>query len=212
MKKKIKPRELRAAQNAQRKEKRAVKPEQEKTPEVTDVSSENIGTSDKKIKSSVKAAGLKSTLVSENKIYMTSFGRGNEAIIEQKVDTADYSVSDMKTEPSIIVKKADKKEVSFSSSRPFTKEGALSAVNPLYGGNAIPDKAVGQDMLGLKDKLEKRYFGKAFNDNIHIQIIHNIHDIEKIIAVYATNITAAIDHMVDGDNEEYINNDFIGNM
>ena len=159
-------------------------------------------------KSVNKAAGLKSTLVYGDKLYMTSFGRGNSAVVEQRIDTSDYSVSDMNASPSLRVSEAGKINVSFSSLRQFVNAGQLSAVNPLYGGKDKPQKKTGQDMLGLKDKLEERYFGMTFNDNIHIQIIHNILDIEKILAVYTTNIAVALDHMVDEEidteREEFI--------
>lgn len=45
-----------------------------------------------KKKSSVKAAGMKSILVSENKMYMQiSFGKGNSAVLEYEVDNNDYN-------------------------------------------------------------------------------------------------------------------------
>ena len=162
-------------------------------------------------KSVNKAAGLKSTLVYDDKLYMTSFGRGNSAIVEQRIDTLDYSVSDMNASPSLRVSEAGKINVSFSSLRQFVNAGQLSAVNPLYGGKDKPQKKTGQDMLGLKDKLEERYFGMTFNDNIHIQIIHNILDIEKILAVYTTNIATALDHMVDEEIDAE-RDEFIGYM
>ena len=162
-------------------------------------------------KSVNKAAGLKSTLVYDDKFYMTSFGRGNSAVVEQRIDTSDYSVSDMNASPSLRVSEAGKINVSFSSLRQFVNAGQLSAVNPLYGGKDKPQKKTGQDMLGLKDKLEERYFGMTFNDNIHIQIIHNILDIEKILAVYTTNIAVALDHMVDEEIDAE-RDEFIGYM
>lgn len=167
---------------------------------------------DSKKKSSVKAAGLKSTLVLDNKLYTTSFGKGNEAVIEQEVNTADYTVANVNSTPSLEIRSAGDKELSFSSHRQFVNKDELSAVNPLYGGKDKPRKPAGKDMLGLKDKLEERYFGKSFNDNIHIQIIYNILDIEKILAVYATNITVALNHMIDKDDHELIGSDFIGYM
>lgn len=63
-------------------------------------------------------------------------------------------------------------------------------------------------MLGLKSELEKRFFGKNFDDNIHIQLIYNILDIEKILAVYVTNIVYALNNMLgEGDESNY---DFMG--
>ena len=165
-----------------------------------------------KRKSLAKAAGLKSTLINGGKIYTTSFGKGNSAVIEQSINTADYSVTDISAPVNIKITRAEPKEITFVSKRPSVTENELSVYNPFYPGEDKPAKKAGNDMLGLKDELEKRYFGKTFDDNIHIQIIYNILDIEKIIAEYSTNISAAINHLIDGDNEEFINNDFIGYM
>ena len=52
-------------------------------------------------------------------------------------------------------------------------------------------------------------FGKTFDDNIHIQLIYNILDIEKILAVYVTNIVYALNNMLgEGDDESH--DDFMG--
>ena len=64
-------------------------------------------------------------------------------------------------------------------------------------------------MLGLKSELEKRFFGKTFDDNIHIQLIYNILDIEKILAVYVTNIVYALNNMLGVKGSES-HDDFIG--
>ncbi len=177
------------------------------TPKPAEIISDNS-----RNKTAVKAAGLKSTIISGDKLYMTSFGKGNAAVIEQKIDINDYSFSAMKDTPSLEVDKAESKEISFSSHHPFVKNDKLTTYNPLYGGKDNPEKPVGRDMLGLKDKLEERYFGCTFNDNLHIQIIYNILDIEKILAVHSANITTALDHMVDEDDEKYLNSDYIGYM
>ena len=217
MAKKIKPRDLRESKRQEKLAAYSVKANEKKTVHTTEekpaaVLTVTASENKKNKKTSNKAAGLKSTLVYGNKLYITSFGKGNEAIIEQKVDTSDYSFSDVRSDPSLKIKSADDVSISFSSERPFINKSLLTAVNPLHSGKDKPKRAAGQDMLGLKSELEKRYFGKTFDDNIHIQLIHNILDIEKIFAVYSANIVAALDHMIDGDDREYLENDFIGYM
>ena len=217
MAKKIKPRDLRESKRQEKLAAYSVKANEKKTVHTTEekpaaVLTVTASENKKNKKTSNKAAGLKSTLVYGNKLYITSFGKGNEAIIEQKVDTSDYSFSDVRSDPSLKIKSADDVSISFSSERPFINKSLLTAVNPLHSGKDKPKRAAGQDMLGLKSELEKRYFGKTFDDNIHIQLIHNILDIEKIFAVYSANIVAALDHMIDGDDKEYLENDFIGYM
>ncbi len=209
MSKKKNPRELREARKAKMKEKYSAKAVEKK--EVIEEKAAAEPKSDKKKKSLSKAAGLKSVLVAGENLYMTSFGRGNAAVVEQKIDTSDYSFSSMNKSPNLRVNNADEINVSFSSTRPFVKENELTADNPLHEGKSSKPKATGKDILGLKDTLEKRYFGRVFDDNIHIQIIYNILDIEKILAEYITNATVAIDYLCDTEaNGVY--GDFIGYM
>ena len=42
-------------------------------------------------------------------------------------------------------------------------------------------------MIHCRAALEERFFGKTFGDNIHIQLIHNILDIEKILYIEAVD-------------------------
>lgn len=209
MSKKKNPRELRKARKAKMKEKYASKAVEKK--EVIEEKAAAEPKSDKNKKSLSKAAGLKSVFYAGENLYMTSFGRGNTAVVEQKINTSDYSFSSMNKSPNLRVNNADEINVSFSSTRPFVKENKLTADNPLHEGKSSKPKATGKDILGLKDTLEKRYFGKVFDDNIHIQIIYNILDIEKILAEYITNATIAIDYLCDTEaNGVY--GDFIGYM
>ena len=67
----------------------------------------------------------------------------------------------------------------------------------MYSAESHPEHQAGYDNLGLKEKLEQYYYGQTFDDNLHIQIIYNILDIEKILAVYIANAAAAIDNLGD---------------
>ena len=218
MKKKIKARDLREANKQKRLAEIKSKPAEPVTATTAQADDMTVLTSDKpKIKNKKtanKIAGLKSTLVVGNDVYMTSFGRGNEAVIEQKIATSDaFKHTAVSAKPSLDIRSADEIKFAFSSNRPFVENKDLSAANPLHTNSETNrKKPVGGDMLSLKDELEKRYFGKTFDDNIHIQMIHNILDIEKIIAVYSTNISAAINHLIDGDDEQLLSGDFIGYM
>ena len=142
-------------------------------------------------KSYNKAAGLKSTLVVCNELYLTSFGKGNAAVIEQKIEPENgYRVTGMQITPSITVNKATDESVRFRVKRKIAQKDEFIADNPMHEGRHRIEPSAGSDMLGLKTKLEKYYFGKEFDDNLH-----NILDIEKILAVYSTNITAGLDHI-----------------
>ena len=146
-------------------------------------------------KTSAKAAGLKSTLVLNDKaLLMTSFGKGNAAIIEKRIENG--KITSLAEEHAFEVSPAEKE---------YKIHGRIEAQasDPLCS-----PKKPGEDMIGAKDALEKRYFESTFEDNIHIQLIYNILDITKILAVHANNIVYTLDNLARDAHPEY--NDFIG--
>lgn len=207
-KNKMKPRELREAQKKARQLK-AAEINNNAAPAIAAMSAaEVIAPAAEKKKSSVKAAGMKSILVSENKMYITSFGKGNSAVLEYEVDNNDYNKTQLSSEDSSNIELCgvNKVNITFSSKHGFESGVEINTSNPTHrSGESSP---VRWDMLGLKSELEKRFFGKTFDDNIHIQLIYNILDIEKILAVYVTNIVYALNNMLgEGDESNY---DFMG--
>lgn len=207
-KNKMKPRELREAQKKARQFK-AAEINNNAAPAIAAMpAAEVIAPVAEKKKSSVKAAGMKSILVSENKMYITSFGKGNSAVLEYEVDNNDYNKTQLSSEGSSNIELGDVNEVNitFSSKRGFVSGVEINTSNPTHRSGE--SSSVRGDMLGLKSELEKRFFGKTFDDNIHIQLIYNILDIEKILAVYVTNIVYALNNMLgEGDESNY---DFMG--
>lgn len=154
---------------------------------------------DKK-KSYAKGMGLKSTLVSYSKVYMTAFADGNNAKLEKVVENNKVvCLNDEKETEAFSAEIADKNVGYKIGNKKFGHPKGYDVVanNPLYTG------PVQQDMLGLKETLEKRYFGDTATgkDNICIQIIHNILDIEKILAEYITNAVYAIDNIAGFDKD-----------
>ncbi len=149
-----------------------------------------------------KAAGLKSAFAIGNDIYLTSFGKGNSATLEKKIN-----------ETSVL-------NIAPSDASLFTVENVTDAVIPINskriaGLEAQTDspihtmcpenKGVQPDNLMLKGELEKLYFGNTFNDNIHIQIIYNILDIEKILTAHSVNTVYTLNNILDiQDREDYI--------
>ncbi len=154
-------------------------------------------TKNKQKSKNTKAAGLKSTFVIDNKLLVTSFGKRNEAILEKSVKE---DIISLKTPESFSMKKEGKKFI-VKSKRNNSVAG--SPDNPL-----LSEKKAGEDVIGCKDILEKEYFGKSFSDNIHIQIIYNILDIKKILAVHINNIIYEFDNLTRNDTHS----DFIGNL
>lgn len=195
----MKPRELREAQKKARQLK-AAEINNNAAPAIAAMpAAEVIAPAAEKKKSSVKAAGMKSILVSENKMYITSFGKGNSAVLEYEVDKVDnnnYNKTQLSSKDNSNIELGDVNEVNitFSSKRGNESGVEINTSNPTHrSGESSP---VRWDMLGLKSELEKRFFGKTFDDNIHIQLIYNILDIEKILAVYVTNIVYALNNML----------------
>lgn len=207
-KNKMKPRELREAQKKARQLK-AAEINNNAVPAIAAMpAAEVIAPAAEKKKSSVKAAGMKSILVSENKMYITSFGKGNSAVLEYEVDNNDYNQTQLssKNSSNIELRGVNEVNITFSSKHGFGSGVEINTSNPTHrSGESSPVRG---DMLGLKSEFEKRFFGKTFDDNIHIQLIYNILDIEKILAVYVTNIVYALNNMLgEGDESNY---DFMG--
>lgn len=208
-KNKMKPRELREAQKKARQLK-AAEINNNAAPAIAAMpAAEVIAPAAEKKKSSVKAAGMKSILVSKNKMYITSFGKGNSAVLEYEVDNNDYNQTQLssKNSSNIELHGVNEVNITFSSKHGFESGVEINTSNPTHrSGESSPVRG---DMLGLKSELEKRFFGKTFDDNIHIQLIYNILDIEKILAVYVTNIVYALNNMLgEGDDESH--DDFMG--
>lgn len=208
-KNKMKPRELREAQKKARQLK-AAEINNNAAPAIAAMpAAEVIAPAAEKKKSSVKAAGMKSIFVSENKMYITSFGKGNSAVLEYEVDNNDYNQTQLSSKGSsnIELHGVNEVNITFSSKHGFGSGVEINTSNPTHrSGESSP---VRWDMLGLKSELEKRFFGKTFDDNIHIQLIYNILDIEKILAVYVTNIVYALNNMLGVKGSES-HDDFIG--
>lgn len=211
-KNKMKPRELREAQKKARQLK-AAEINNNAVPAIAAMpAAEVIAPAAEKKKSSVKAAGMKSILVSENKMYITSFGKGNSAVLEyevDKVDDNDYNKTQLSSKDNSNIELGNVNEVNitFSSRRGFESGVEINTSNPTHRSGE--SSSVRGDMLGLKSELEKRFFGKTFDDNIHIQLIYNILDIEKILAVYVTNIVYALNNMLGVKGSESYD-DFMG--
>lgn len=154
-----------------------------------------------KKKSTAKALGLKSSFVVNNDIYMTSFGKGNKAVLEKKI-----------TE-NTIENKSDTTYFDVINRDPkgFTLEGRRIADmtafsnDPKYHVNVANGKFL-EDQLGARSELENKVFGRTFDDNVHIQLIHNILDIEKIMAQYVSDIVYLLHNIIKRD----MNDDIMG--
>jgi hypothetical protein len=154
-------------------------------------------------KSAVKIAGVKSMLINEDRIIMTSFSTGEKATIE-KVITKDNLVT-FENSPSMYKVKIKDTVV------------IVEGINKVRGEIGIPknkspknnkDLIIGETQTKTKKQLENLFYGRIFNDNIHIQLIYNILDINKIISPYINNIIFTINNLKRSNNNDYF--DLIG--
>lgn len=170
---------------------------------------------DTKKVSSAKISGLKSTFViNENKLLVTSFGNGNEAIPEYKL-TKDGE----NWEAKIISNGNENRKIEISLTRIPDEDESKSEedsndtaehneFDKIYVKRIGKENIKGQtdnpiakqerkmDQIGLRDKLEEYYFGETFDDNIHIQIAYCIRDIDKMLSQHINDIKSSINNLV----------------
>ena len=145
-----------------------------------------------------KASGLKSTFaIGDGKVIVTSFGKGNEAVLEKEIENG--VITNFKNNVEVKLMNKD-----FNVKRSGTEGRRIITNNPQLA------EKIGRDMIDRKDALENRYFGKTFDDNIHIQLIYNIMDIEKILSVHVNNALYALNNVLNRGDDEL--NDTIGMM
>ena len=154
------------------------------------------------LKTKAKAMGLKSTLVFDDKIVVTSFLNSkteeNEkcAHIEKITDCNGQTIVER---PRMFNTSINAQQVDLSKDNDETN----------YPNPAFED--CGKDYINIKSALEKRVFGKTYNkDNLHVQIAYNIFDIKKIIGTYINNITYIFYNL--GREEYNAKKDIIGNQ
>lgn len=199
----LKQKEIQEKMKRQEQQKKEIEEKEEKQKKAVDYQREieKIEKEDEKmnriIKSKAKAAGVKSTFVlKDDRLLMTSFGKGNDALLDKYINGD--KVSNASPEARLEVSLREKG---------FAVSGKIEALvdNPL-----LSKKSVGQDLICCREKLEKLYFGKIFDDNIHIQLIYSILDIEKVLVVHINNIVFSLNNILRRPEEEY--DDFIGYM
>ncbi|MDR1925585.1 MAG: type VI-D CRISPR-associated RNA-guided ribonuclease Cas13d [Planctomycetaceae bacterium] len=145
-----------------------------------------------KTKTAAKRIGIKSVLLhGDDQVTITTFGKGNAAEIAITTDSQGTNLAQT-YEPRNITAKAIN---SHGEKRGIECIGTVAG-NPLEVLLNIPTENVGEDYLRLKGTLEKEFFGKEFpNDNVRIQIIHNILDIQKLLGIYVNDIIYTINNL-----------------
>ena len=155
-------------------------------------------------KSAAKALGLKSGLVVGDELYLTSFGKGNAAKLEKKIsgDTVE-KLSD--GSGAFEITERDSATMTIESDR--IKDKTAKPKDPRHITVGTQGKFK-EDMLGVRAVLEKKIFGRTFDDNIHVQLAYNILDIEKIMAQYVSDIV----YMLHNTDKTERNDNLMGNL
>ena len=154
-----------------------------------------------KLKSKAKAAGVKSVFGIGESVLMTSFGRGNSAVLEKRVE--EKRVENLQN-PEAYSATPEKRKFSVRGAMAIKakgeSEGKRIEAHPDYP--RTPGGKLGMDQIGAKEALETRYFGRTFDDNIHIQLIYNILDIDKTLAVFLNHIVYSINNLKRDDDPD----------
>ena len=135
-----------------------------------------------KNKSKIKASCFKSAFIIGDKVVTTSFGKGNTAILEKEV-TDD------------VVKIINKENSNYDLKIKIDEKLNRKKY-------AIKGRWLKQDVTG-DDPRENSVMN---DDNIHIQLIYNIHDIKKVLSPYINNIVYSLNNLAHKENFT----DFIG--
>ena len=161
------------------------------------------------IKSKTKASGLKSMIITKGNLVLTAFGKGPEAIIEKRIHGGKityektpkaFDVSSI-TKPQIdiigmnhINAKATNPLPTIISKRAAKRQRAIERAK--QEGRQEPYAwKLGDDLLHAKDELERRFFGRTFDDNIKVQIAYNVLDIKKIMAPHINDIIFSMNNL-----------------
>ena len=152
-------------------------------------------TQTEKEKIHVKALGLKSILVMDDRIAVTSFAdtklpdRKGAAGEPRQIKTSNLEkvtslegdpIESVKTHERMFHVDIDREIIDLRAKG--NEDRRVSLENPAKGN-------VGEDYIGVKAQLEESVFGRSFPmDNLHVQIAYNIFDIKKILGTYVNNI------------------------
>lgn len=137
----------------------------------------------KNIKSKAKALGLKSTLVFNDQVVLTSFAKGQDKKNNNIEKVTNFKGELIKETPILFNAKVDEAKIELKRIM-NVENGPKTAMvdNPLNSN-------IGEDYIKIKPQLEEIFFNKQYeNDNARIQIAYNILDIKKILAPYINNI------------------------
>lgn len=156
-------------------------------------------------KSISKAVGLKSIFIDNEKLILTSFDKGNKANLEKIIKDSNIIYENKPVAFTTVVngkrlnliKSSSLKTVIDNPLRVSDSNRRKKAIEWAAKINEQPRTFLepGEDQLRAKEKLEDRFYGESFNDNIKVQIAYNILDIKKILAPYINDIVFTVNNL-----------------
>ena len=180
---------------------------EQKKPKKSDVSKDNELVKEKspttatkakkkaKQKNKTKAYGLKSLLRDGNEVIVTTFGKGSEMNYERYIIGSNNAVKEITKEQTFDKTELDSRVVNMT----FAKSN-----NHIRPANPLVEKR--EDLLGVKKPLEEEFFGKTFDDNIHVQMAYQVLDLKKNLLYHSEEAISSLLHMgnVNESNNEFI--------
>lgn len=186
-----------------------------------------------KKKSSLKAAGVKGTFLYHGQLLMTSFAKAEEARLEKVIQLKEVTFEE---KPPIFSVALEAKKINVLGTNHIRAElpnptmiGQLSATGQpskrllkrQQRNKWLLGKGIDASLIDVNYKLRHRaalenvYYGKTFPHTFNIQIIYNILDISKILAVYITNLTFVFNNLTqhhpihDENQDSFLEDDII---
>ena len=149
-----------------------------------------------------KHIGLKNVIKTEDSVYVTSFGKGNDANIEYRFNVESNKPIEIGNNKTLDIKPVegdDKGQYAFllKDTKGVMKNSPNREISINRPDYKAQDKPATCDNSGkgiltsdtINNGLVKFFFKEPhYNDNLHIQIAHNLMDIQKIMAPCVMNV------------------------
>ena len=169
-----------------------------------------------------KHIGLKNVIKTEDSVYVTSFGKGNDANIEYRFNVESNKPIEIDNNKTLNIKPVDDNAKGQYAFRLKDTKGVIkNSLNREININRPDYRPQDQTEIHsnkgdvftndtISDGYVRLFFKKShYNDNIHVQIAHNLIDIQKIMALYVMNV---INSLMQISRIEDKNSDIVGTL
>lgn len=161
----------------------------------------------------VKLAGVKSTFqLDENTLLVTSFGRGNDAVLDHRIEAVGTKdeIHKLTQESGIQIDPVEQKRFP-ARGREIDGVYPTGYIQDFRAVSAEPEQSYAMLQKKIKKEwLERHFFGETYADNIHVQIAYSILGIKKSLALHVNNLIYTLNNLK--RNSDAMRYDMIGNM